>query len=51
MIEGETAEGEKPARRKRTPKPAESEICSQCWPNGWPGEDNGASCEHGTYQR
>lgn len=41
---------EAPVRRKRTPKPAD-EICPQCWPKGWPGEDNAANCIHGSYKR
>lgn len=44
MAENET--DEKPPPRKR-----EGKICGQCWPDGWPGDDSAASCEHGTWKR
>lgn len=31
--------------------PADGELCSVCWPDGWPGNDSAASCEHGTWTR
>lgn len=35
-----------PRARKKDP-----EICGQCWPNGWPGSDVAATCEHGSWSR
>lgn len=50
-----------PRARPRRPEPeAESdvakhakdgELCSDCWPEGWPGNDSGATCIHGTWTR
>lgn len=36
-----------PPRRKTK----SSVICRNCWPDGWPGDDVAATCEHGTWSR
>ena len=44
----------KPAAKPDEEKPArkDGDICSRCWPNGWPNDaTNGASCAHGNYKR
>lgn len=41
-------ETEKPRRRRAK---ADGEICAQCWPDGWPGDNSGASCIHGAWTR
>lgn len=32
-------------------RPAEGELCGQCWPAGWPENGDAASCVHGEWQR
>jgi hypothetical protein len=32
-------------------KPEPDLICGVCWPDGWPVNDQAASCEHGQWQR
>ena len=32
-------------------KKTEAEICGYCWPEGWPGRDVAAACEHGEWKR
>lgn len=31
--------------------PAEGELCCECWPGGWPGNDVAATCSHGQWTR
>lgn len=57
--EGNTA----PAAEETTPDlppPAEADppapdvdgdLCVACWPDGWPGQDEAASCGHGVWNR
>jgi hypothetical protein len=39
-----------PRARESKPK-SNDEICRQCWPDGWPEGQSGASCEHGQWSR
>jgi hypothetical protein len=39
-----------PAAEAKT-APTASDICGACWPDGWPVNDEAASCEHGQWQR
>lgn len=36
-----------PARHAKS----DGEICGDCWPDGWSGNDSGASCIHGDWTR
>lgn len=49
MTETDKTEDEKPTRGRR--RKTDGDLCSQCWPNGWPEDANTAVCDHGSYQR
>jgi SAP domain len=38
------------AAKADAPK-VEGAICAEHWPDGWPGDNVGATCEHGSWQR
>lgn len=49
MSDEDDKPAEKPAGRRRAK--SDGEICSACWPGGWPETAHHASCVHGNYKR
>lgn len=40
-----------PAGEQPPAEDPDGEICGNCWPDGWPGDDAAATCAHGTWTR